>query len=102
MARTSAEVANWLSNQILETQIGWMECQEAGNTDLLSKYEAVLDGIYAFRQFYLGVAPPAPGQGYQPPQAEWKNHLRQQKLEDIDGKISALVAKREAILTDQS
>lgn len=94
------EAEAWLAGQILSVQIDWMDCYKAGDDAGRVQQEAILDGIYAFRQYFLAIPSPAPGQGYQPPIPAWKSVVRDRKLEDIDAKISDLMARREAILND--
>ena len=99
MARNfdAEDIAAWLEQQILATQIDWMNYYVNGQDALRAQQEAVLDGIYAFREYFLEVPAPAPGQGYEPPAEVWQGVINDRKLMEIDAKISALVAEREAI-----
>jgi hypothetical protein len=95
------DIVKWLEAQITATQINWMDHFEAGNEELRRQQEVVLDGIYAFREYFLEIPAPAPGQGYEPSEAIWAEVLKQRKLAAIDAKISELTAQREAITGPQ-
>lgn len=91
------EISEWLEAQIAATQIDWMDHSLSGNDELRRQQEVVLDGIYAFREFFLEVPSPAPGQGYEPPDAVWDAVIRQRRVDAIDAQISELIAQREAV-----
>lgn len=93
-----SEISAWLEQQILVTQIEWMDYYESGKDELRRQQEAVLDGIYAFREYFLEIPVPAPGQGYEPPAEIWAGVVRDRAVMAIDSQISDLVAQREQIL----
>jgi hypothetical protein len=95
------EIYEWLEAQIAATQIDWMDHNLAGNDELRRQQEVILDGIYAFREFFLEVPAPAPGQGYEPPEAVWDEVVKQRRIAEIDAQISVLTAQREAITGPQ-
>lgn len=91
------KLATYLEKQIADLQLQWMENYTNGDDVLRAQVEVVLDGIYAFREFFLDVPPPAQGQGYQPPDEAWDEVVKQRKLDEIDAQISELIKQREAI-----
>lgn len=95
------EIYEWLEAQIVATQIDWMDHSIAGNDELRRQQEVILDGIYAFREFFLEIPSPAPGQGYEPSEEIWDSVNKQRLIAEIDAQISALTAQREAIAGPQ-
>jgi hypothetical protein len=95
------EIYEWLEGQIVATQISWMDHCLADEDELRRQQEVILDGIYAFREFFLEVPAPAPGQGYEPPEAVWDEVIKQRRVSEIDAQISELTAQREAIAGPQ-
>jgi hypothetical protein len=92
------EVASWLEVQLLELQVDWMDSMVAGDVIMAQQHAAVMDGVYSFREYFLDIPTPAPGQGYEPPEEFYSQIVKERLVVQIDDAILTLSREREAIL----
>lgn len=90
-------VQEYVGAQILQCQLNWMDYNAQGDAKLRDNEAAVLDKLYEFANLFFGTPIPAPGQGYQPPEATWDQIVKEREIEVIDASVADLLRRREEI-----
>lgn len=99
------DVKAYVEAQLLAQQINWRVHREAGDpiSAALAKAEqAVMDKLYEFANAFWGAEIPAPGQGYDPPEAEYAEYKRELELQRIDEQVNELLRQRQAVIDGMS
>lgn len=95
VAALRAALTRWSDKLIEQNQVDWQDIKGQHAHPFVA--EACLDLLFALRQEFLGIAAPAPGQGYQPPAAVYERIVKQRKRDEIDTQISNLQRQRESL-----